>query len=304
MTPDGKLPPDRLQVICRPASEADTADVLELTRNIWDGEDYVPQVWVEWLEDPQGALIAAEYAGRVIGLGKLSRLSEADWWLQGLRVHPEFEGRGVASQLHRALVESWEATGNGKLRLATASFRKPVQHLCEQSGFEKVDQFTPFKAEALPPGGSSGPDHFRSLQSAELEEALYQALKSETLNASRGHIDLGWEWLPLRLEHLMRAVEEKRLWWWKGQSGLIAAYRDLEGESEPALMLSFSACRISVLPQLLLDFRRLAGAEGFSKAGWIASLNPGLMEGLAKAGFRRGWDASMYVYEKTHASRP
>jgi len=45
----------------------------------------------------------------VIGLSKLSRLSEQDWWLQGLRVHPEFEGRGVASQLNEALMQVWQA---------------------------------------------------------------------------------------------------------------------------------------------------------------------------------------------------
>jgi len=68
--------------------------VLELTRTIWEGDDYVPHVWGEWLADPQGLLAVAEHQGRVLGLGKLTRLSEDDWWLEGLRTHPNTKGGG------------------------------------------------------------------------------------------------------------------------------------------------------------------------------------------------------------------
>jgi hypothetical protein len=32
-------------IVCRPALPKDTPDVMELTRTIWEGEDYVPKVW-------------------------------------------------------------------------------------------------------------------------------------------------------------------------------------------------------------------------------------------------------------------
>ncbi len=33
-----------------------------------EADDYVPQVWDEWLADPGGKLLAAEVDGRVVGL--------------------------------------------------------------------------------------------------------------------------------------------------------------------------------------------------------------------------------------------
>ena len=41
-------------IVCRPALPMDTPDVIELTRRIWEGEDYVPHVWAEGLQDPDG----------------------------------------------------------------------------------------------------------------------------------------------------------------------------------------------------------------------------------------------------------
>src|SRR5512133_3688147 len=71
---------ERLFVTCRTARASDTDDVMELTSTIWDGGDYVPQVWAEWLLDQHGRLVVAEYEGKVVGLGKLTRLSDQDWW--------------------------------------------------------------------------------------------------------------------------------------------------------------------------------------------------------------------------------
>lgn len=290
---------ERLRVVCRRARPEDTPDVLKLTSQIWEGDDYVPQVWQDWLDDPEGVLLVAEHTGRVVGLAKLSRLTSQDWWLQGLRVDPEFEGRGVAAQLHRALVAEWESTGGGQLRCATASFRLAVQHLCEQSGFEKVDEFTPFRAEALQSGEEPG---FSLVVVEELDLALELALASETLGISRGHIDLGWEWLPLRRANLEEMVREERAWWWRGRQGVLAAFEDVEGGQAPAQMLHFAAGRLAALAELLVDFRRQAAAQGWSHVGWMASLNPKLVEGLLAAGFHRDWDASMYLYEKKHGT--
>ena len=47
-------------VVCRPALAKDTEEVMELCSHIWDGGDYIPQVWDEWLADPDGLLGVAE----------------------------------------------------------------------------------------------------------------------------------------------------------------------------------------------------------------------------------------------------
>jgi GNAT superfamily N-acetyltransferase len=303
-------PSKRIRVHCRPGQESDTPAVLELTGLIWEGHDYVPEIWAEWLADPEGRLLVAEYQGKVVGLGKLSHLSAEDWWLQGLRVHPEFEGRGVASQLHEALMQAWQEIGQGTVRLATASFRLPVQHLCEKMGFRKVGEFTPFAAptnldENLSNAQPSNPasmveNDFTPLRMEDLAEALAFAQASESLALNYGHIDMAWEFVPLRMEYLARFSEQGQAWWWRDRQGLLAVFEDQDNQGTIALMPQFVACSLAALSECLLDFRQLAAAQGFSKAAWMAALNPTLAPALTAAGFRRDWEHAMFLYEKSY----
>ncbi|MBN1537471.1 MAG: GNAT family N-acetyltransferase, partial [Anaerolineales bacterium] len=136
-------------LVCRPALPKDTPDVKELTRTIWNGHDYVPLVWNTWLTDPEGLLAVAEYGGRIIGLGKLTQLTENEWWLEGLRVHPDFQGRGIGSYLMKYLYEHWEQKAGGIVRLATANYNVSIQHLNDRFGFQKIGEFTEFSAPAI-----------------------------------------------------------------------------------------------------------------------------------------------------------
>ena len=80
---------------------ADKADVLEFCKGIWDGEDYIDQVWDPWFRDPNGILAVAEYKGHAIGCSKVSRIAQGQWWLEGFRVDPQCQGMKVGSHLTR-----------------------------------------------------------------------------------------------------------------------------------------------------------------------------------------------------------
>jgi hypothetical protein len=83
--------------VCRPALPLDKADVLEFTKFIWDGHDYIRYVWDDWLADPRGILAVVEYGGHAVGLGKVSYVAQGQWWLEGLRVDPRYQGLKIGS---------------------------------------------------------------------------------------------------------------------------------------------------------------------------------------------------------------
>jgi GNAT superfamily N-acetyltransferase len=295
---------ERLPVHVRPARQGDTADMLEVTRQVWQGHDYVPYEWAEWLADPHGALLVAEHQGRVIGLGRLSRIQPEDWWLQGLRVHPDFEMRGVARQITEALLEAWQARGGGAVRLATSSERLPVHRLCERLGFDKTGAYTVFVAPtevAGPAAGPAGGPDFRPLGAGEAEAAAAFANRSPTLALANGLMDLNWQWAPPRPAYLQQAAERGQAWWWREGQGLIAVYIDQDDEDiePPRPFLSLAACELEQLAPLLLDYRRLARALGYQAAGWNAALHPGLLPILETAGFRRDWEHALFLYSKS-----
>jgi len=297
MTPlqslDWQRPETLRTLVCRPALPKDTPDVMELTRTIWEGEDYVPAVWAAWLEDYEGVLAVALYGRRVVGLCKLSRLGGDEWWLQGLRVHPEYEGRGIASHLHAYMLDAWQRTGSGVLRLATASFRAPVQHLCDRTGFKKIGEFTPFIAPGLPAGAAG----FALVSESEADKAYGFACQDRRAQLTGGLMETGWEWVSITKERLLEAAHSGRLWWWEQGKALLAARED---EEEGALVISLVSCARRDLPACLLDYRRLAGSLGFGRAGWFAPLGASLEATLSSAGYKREWDASVYLYEKRH----
>ena len=289
---------EKLTVDCRPARESDTQEVLELTSNIWEGDDYVPGVWAEWLADPAGQLAVADFEGRVVGLSKLTRLTSMDWWLEGLRVHPEFEGRGIASQLHDYQLEFWLDNGGGPLRLATASFRFPVQRLCERTGFHKAGEFTPFVAPAIAEDVSS----FKPLNPGEVSKAIAFTLDKGLLSLSYGLMDLGWRWLAPSEQPLAEAANSGKAWWWREKQGLLVQSEDSGDEEASMVVIQLLACPKRDMVECLLDYRRLATSLGYERAGWAASLHPDLQPILQAAGFERDWDASVFIYEKRHPS--
>lgn len=295
---------DRITVICRPARESDTADVIELTRTIWDGHDYVPEAWPKWLADPVGRLTVAEYQGRVIGLVKISRQAPGAWWLSGLRAHPGFEGRGVASQLHQAAVEAWQQIGDGPVRLAT--YRPQVMHLCERTGFERVGEFSVFaavqnaKGEVRDAGVDlhSGELPFAAIQSDEVDELIAFLRRSPTFQLQSGLLELYWQYAPPVETFLRESIEAGMAWWWRRREGALLAY-EAEEDDTRLLYVRALACETEQISPLLGDFRRLAGALGYTGAAWVAPLVRPVLNALAENGFERQWEHAVFVYTKT-----
>ncbi len=301
ISPNDLLRPQHLYaLVCRPALPKDTAQALELTRQIWEGQDYVPQVWETWLRDPNGLLAVAEYGGHIVGLGKLTRLAADEWWLEGLRVHPQYEGRGIASHLHDYLLHQWQRLGDGVVRLLTGSFNQRVQHLCQRSGFQKIGEFTPYTANGL----TGGQHRFQPVRIEEAEKALAFALKTRTPTCADGLMDVGWQRVNLTLERIEEAVQRQRLWWWRQSAAstqtLLMARED-EDEQGPLLLIQYLACSLEDLSQCLQDARQLCAALNLARLRWFAPLHPQLEAILLSAAFAREWDDAVYLYEKVHA---
>jgi len=285
-------------VVCRPALPRDTADVKEFSKFTWEGHDYVQYVWDHWLADPEGILAVAEYAGHAVGLAKVTLLAPGQWWLEGFRVDTKFQGLKIGSHIHGYIDEWWLEHGEGIARLMTSSQRVQVHHLCEKFGYAKTGEVAGFIASPL----DEPTDVFRLLQENEIPEAVQFAETSPSLWLSNGLIDLGWRFVTPNPDTLQELVKEKLAWWWRGREGLLLAWED-KGETpedERLLAIGLPACQMDVLPELLLDVRRLSTQTGYAKAFWIAPLRDELTAILKKAGYEREWENAGYIYEKQH----
>jgi GNAT superfamily N-acetyltransferase len=293
--------PGKLPVEVRLAGESDTPQVIELTRQIWGGHDYVPYVWDEWLHDGKGPLVVAESGGQVVGLAKLLEICPGSWWLQGLRTHPELEGRGVATQVHNFLVAWWEQHGAGALRLTTNTDRLPVQRLCEKTGFVRLGEISAFTAPSVDDPART--EHWRPLHPDEAPQALAAVQASPLLTLTHGIMDVGWQWAEPHLSFFQSAAADGLAWQHVSTGRVLNAWFDENWDEEAGkdmvwLMLGATDWPLDELEALLRDLRALAHTKGYVRAGWMAPHQPLVRGALERAGYIPPWDHSMYLYEK------
>lgn len=86
----------------RLARQADKAGLIEISKYIWDGHDYLPKILDRWIAEPW--FYVCEYRGKIIACLKLSQFPDKVLWFEGLRVHRDFQGKGVAKLMNREIM--------------------------------------------------------------------------------------------------------------------------------------------------------------------------------------------------------
>ncbi len=291
------------RLVCRPALPQDTPAILELTRHIWDGHDYIPFVWQDWLRDEEGLLVVAQLGSQIVGMGKLTKITAGEWWLEGLRVHPDFEGQGIATHIQTFLLDFWQKIGSGAIRLVTASQRIAVHRICQKSGFIKVAELKSFSASAIQPSeemelGAAG-EHFVLITDLEWDEAWKFIEEHRSRSSWTSFVDLGWQWYPLHRQMLLQFIQNKNAYWWRGRQGLLLVGEDKDEESGDAFtLIRWLGCDFANLATCLLDSRVMAAKRGNPKVSWIARFDKEVEQALITAGYENDWDFSLYLFEK------
>jgi len=277
--------------VIRPALPRDIADVVEFTKFIWGGHDYVGYVFSEWLADPQGQLLAAEYAGKCVGCAKVSFLAPGQWWLEGFRVDPNHQGLKIGSKLDAAANEWFDEHGDGTLRLLTNSKRVQVHHLSEARGFVRMGEVCAYAAEAL----AESTDAFTPVRAEEADEAA--ALVRQW--SPDGYLNVGWKFAAPNADAIRTAMKDENLFfWWRGRRGIVSAWEDDEDDGN-RLIVGMDACAGGERVQLLEDIRRLASAHGAVIARWMNVIGEQVVRDLGAAGYRQDWEDTAYLYERS-----
>ena len=126
----------RSDLILRPVRSADRDRVMEITKDVWEGRDYVPRVFDRWVSDAGASFQAAEVEGVVVAVQRLRPFAPGLMWYEGLRVATEHRRQGIArAMLEAAIAESREQNFR-EMRLATRD--APAVRLFESMGFKRL----------------------------------------------------------------------------------------------------------------------------------------------------------------------
>ncbi len=279
--------------VVRPARPEDRADMEAICAQIWGGEDYVPQVWDEWLADPDGELSVVELDGRVVALAKLSHIADDEWWLEGMRVHPDYRRLGVSRLLQAHQLAVAERLGAGVVRFATASYNRPVHRNAFRDGFRRVAEFRRWSADALP-----GPHPFRCLGAGDLEAAWGLIEDSPIRRASGGLYETDWQWQQLTKDRLAARIAAGQVWGVDLDGRLAALAVVLSDPDEERLTVGYMDGTPEGLKALAWGLRLLAYQQGYPKVRVFSVADPALLEALRSAGLTPDREFSLYIFEK------
>jgi N-acetylglutamate synthase-like GNAT family acetyltransferase len=115
---------------------SDRKRVVEITRDIWDGHDYVPRVFDDWVSDAGAAFQAIELDGVVVGLQRLRPYSSGLIWYEGLRVASTHRRQGLARTMMQSAVAEAREQSFREMRLATGN--PAAAKLFEELGFKRI----------------------------------------------------------------------------------------------------------------------------------------------------------------------
>jgi RimJ/RimL family protein N-acetyltransferase len=157
----------------RRAGPEDREAVLAFATGTWEGWDYIPEVFDDWLAASDGVcLVAVPRDGepdRPIAFCRVALLSPTEAWLEGIRVDPAVRGRSVATALQVAEL-AWAAEqGASVVRYVTGEDNEGSHRLGAHHGFRRLADRRSYggpkrgdEASSAPPRSRAGlPDKAR-----------------------------------------------------------------------------------------------------------------------------------------------
>jgi len=266
---------------------------MRLCSQIWGGDDYIPYVWNEWLQEHSAKMWTAELEGEVAGFIRLDSQAPHQYWLHGLRVHPKMQGMGIGRRLWDTAMAAWGS--DGVIRFYTAEEQYLVRHMADLTGFSLLTKFLLMAAEPIKDQNSD----FSPLQAGEGQVVLEFWNHQNRLN-SHHLVDMGWEWYAPDAELIEdHFLSKKFAWGWKDQQGLLLGFWE-EWEGRKGLFIAGAVCEPEYRDAFLMDCRRLAAEKHADYLGWNIPL------GVISKDQAQGWGFTVfkgedteYLYEKT-----
>ncbi len=162
----------------RDARQDDLNEVSGFATKTWDGWDYVPNVWDDWLDE--GVTLVAETEDEVVGVvhGVTGGTDDEEAWLEGMRVDEEHRREGVASVLTETALERLAGEGATVARCMAFDGNDAALALLDELGFER--------ATTLRHGRGFGFPYGSMIEEANYDESLEVLRDSDAFDAVSG----------------------------------------------------------------------------------------------------------------------
>ena len=177
---------DKLHV--RDGVASDLEQISELCKSIWNGRDFLPTVWNNWISNEIGSFIVVESENQILGVYH-HYILDSDSWLETLRVHEQYRRQGIAQFMIKDYLERSKKLNAVNSRLVTSIKNTASRNLFEKHGFSEVlrSQYCSIELETITT--NSMQEEFSIIKDS---KQIYSLLKDSMLDNQL--IPLWWRW--------------------------------------------------------------------------------------------------------------
>ncbi len=302
--------PDGAPVCLRPVRPGDRAAVEAIAAQVWDGEDYLPEVFDDWLADPEGFFHAATIHDRLVGLVKLTRMEVGEWWMEGLRVDPAYRRRGIGRILHQHVLSQARRFAPGVLRFSTASENATIVRLAGETGFAQVASFVAY-GTATDSGAGDSVARLSECAPSDLGRVLAYLEASPYYRAAEHMLEQNWRFLPLRARLLAERLAAGLVYgWWAADrlAGVVVLNPVAEEEDETGapvvrkLYVGYLDADPDQRVALADALHGLARARGDQRVSLKVAEDGAVIGALRAAGYERRWTMNILLFARDLAS--
>jgi GNAT superfamily N-acetyltransferase len=188
-------------LLIRPAVHLDKKHILKFCKNTFSWGDYIESAWDSWIH--QGNLIVIEEKNPIAICHVF--FSKTQLWIEGIRIHPLFQRKGLASKLI-SYAESLNTQNTQIFSLLVNSQNTPCLELVRKLGYEKKQEW-----------------YFYSLSPKSTGHNHIQYLDDSCVIPFDTFVD-SWRWLPAK-DYADELLEKKQV-----------IYSDLQGKTAYAVI--------------------------------------------------------------------
>jgi GNAT superfamily N-acetyltransferase len=126
-------------IVFRSLTHEDYADIVDISKDIWEGGDYLPSVFHKWVDDKGVFLGGVDIDNnKVVAVAKLSILHDGSGWLEGLRVHKGYRGQKLGKRVTEEILKrATEALQNGLIN--KIAFATHITNIESKTMMEKLN---------------------------------------------------------------------------------------------------------------------------------------------------------------------
>lgn len=288
-------------LVIRPLLPEDRPRVLDICSQIWDGEDYVPEIVDQWIEDREGEAVGAVLDGRLIAFAHRTWLHQGIAWFEGIRTDPAHRGRGAGKAITEHFIEGARRDGAQRICLSTYIDNEASIHIIERYGFRRVASFALLEKdiEASLEAAAGDP----RIEPVSASEALAFIDRSDFLRLAQRRFPRGWRFFPFDVDPQAETARLRTRWGLRvdGQLQALVCIRQPVDGKGPFTLGFLDGDRDGVRVLLREVHRRYAGRHALAMVPKTETDEPVLLDVLRESGYAT-WDdfaAAVFVYERT-----